>query len=117
MEKVSYVARDLEKAKALIDTPHKWTQGTYAQDSEGWSVTVSSADAVCYCAHGAIAAVGGLGSERTDAMADAVAEVLELPGKHEYNRLPPWNDAPERTHAEVMEAFDKAIAYAQEKGL
>ncbi len=25
-----------------------------------------------------------------------------------------WNDAPERTHAEVLEAFDKAIALAEQ---
>lgn len=27
-------------------------------------------------------------------------------------KLPDWNDAPERTHAEVLAAFDKAIAAA-----
>ena len=27
--------------------------------------------------------------------------------------IPSWNDAPERTHAEVLDAFDRAIALAE----
>ena len=28
----------------------------------------------------------------------------------EFDAIPDWNDAPERTHAEVLAAFDRAIA-------
>ena len=31
------------------------------------------------------------------------------------HEIVPWNDAPERTHAEVMAAFDRAIAAEQAK--
>ena len=42
----------------------------------------------------------------------ALATLKRIIGSHE---IVPWNDAPERTHAEVMAAFDRAIAAEQAK--
>jgi hypothetical protein len=82
----------LQAARALIDTPDKWTQGTY-DDGEGRRCIVAALDAARNriperCAQGTLrATVGG-------------------------EPLSQWNDAPGRTHAEVMAAFDRAIEAA-----
>lgn len=97
----------LRAAKALIDTPEKWTQGKYARDAEGHALDHSKdgfAGAVCYCAVGALWAAAGSFDEA------AVSRVRDAAGTH---ILHPWNDDPERTHPEVMAAFDRAIAAAE----
>lgn len=102
---MNQLADDLRAAKALVDTPEKWLQGRYAADENGDPRCVNELDAVRFCALGAIykAAVGA-GSDyhlARDAFYDVAGEIVSE-----------WNDAPARTHAEVMAAFDAAIAKA-----
>lgn len=40
----------------------------------------------------------------------AIDTLLDTSGFNCIGELEEWNDAPERTQAEVLEAFDKAIA-------
>ncbi len=94
----------IQVALPLIDTPEKWCKGAYRK----------LGPPVAYCALGAIMAACRLIPKGTFAFfsvdgkaADMVAAAAGLNGRHE---LSPWNEAPKRTHAEVVEAFTKAGA-------
>lgn len=88
-------ARDLEAARKLIADPSAWVKGVPPIG--------------CFCAETAIAmACNGdpqnYDSDQAwralDALRDAINDAAIFR----------WNDAPERTHAEVLAAFDRAIA-------
>lgn len=85
------VADVLRRAKALIDTPEKWTQGNFCGDHDS------------FCAWGAIFRAAASVNAQSPEPYNQMCKVV---GQH----LPNWNDATERTHAEVMAAFDRAIA-------
>lgn len=93
---------DLEAAKALIATPDNWVQvypGTHAGSGKCECITTSLSKATSTWDYSnerfrcAIVALGFEGAREAWA----------------------WNDAPERTHAEVMALFDKAIATERSK--
>jgi hypothetical protein len=97
------VADKLREARALI--AKGWTQGTFRASRPS--------ESVCYCLYGAInKAVLGY----ADADCSATFEYEEFLGKaigREPLDLANWNDDPERTQAEVLAAFDKAIELAE----
>jgi len=93
----------LTRARETISNERRWCKGTLAR---GWldvPVPVHSRFARRFCAIGAIERAG---------------RVLGLPVEDACNALewqtirtiPYWNDARRRTHAEVVAAFDAAIA-------
>lgn len=83
-------------ARALIDTPEKWVKGRKYG---------------CWCARDAIIAVAPDEPRSTNSALATLKRAIGRPG------IVSWNDAPERTHAEVMAAFDRAIAAEQAKEL
>lgn len=87
------VRDDLIAAKALIDTPEKWCQGT---------ATAGYGARLC-----AIRAAGGARYRNKDAVA-ALKAALPIGEKS----LPRFNDSPDTTHADVMALFDRAIEAA-----
>ena len=92
----------LRKAKSLIDTPDKWTQGEFATDRNGTPVDPDSAAAQCFCSLGAL--------WRQDTIYWATSQrvhLLEAMG----GNIAQFND--NHSHAEVMSAWDKAIAAAE----
>lgn len=107
---MSTTAAVLRRAKALIDTPAKWTKGALARDAAGtrlpWSARPPYDGAVCFCAEGALAKAAGesLPHRPWMAMQEAVGT----------DSLFEWNDEPTTTHAEVMAAFDRAIAACEQ---
>lgn len=87
----------LEDAKALIIEPDKWVKG------------ICKTGADYFCTIGAI-----LQSTTGDVYADATREYHQVADHfHDSNKIETsvwvWNDMSERTHAEVMQAFDTAI--------
>lgn len=98
-------AEILTAARGLICTPDRWVQGDGATDSLGNSVSMRHPSATCRCTLFAILTVGS-GAEAGLAI-DTLRQVIDLP---EDVSLPEWNDTPGRTHADVMAAFDAAIA-------
>lgn len=97
-------AQVLREAKALIDSPEKW----WKSDIRGGLPTgCFPSDRIC--AGRAIALVCG---ERYHDLCDLIRKASGAPNWH---TLPYWNDAPERTHAEVMDAFDRAITLAEQE--
>lgn len=94
----------LRRARALIDTPEKWCKGALVRDG-------------AFCVRGALkTAISGSIWAAFDPLLTRAEQALGFPGfdgVHSEPRLPSWNNAPERTHADVMAAFDKAIALAE----
>lgn len=108
----------LTKAKAIIATPGRWGQGFYRNHSH-----------TCFCGLGALATAmvceyQGVDPETADLQAvmsgetvgwvggtvagKLLASVVGVDPLHEGFQV--FNDVEGRTHAEIMEAFDKAIA-------
>jgi hypothetical protein len=96
------VAEVLREARSLVDAPEKWWQQGGGHNSDD-----------CTCADLAIQDVA-VGSDNVALLwpaEDAFCRAIDLaPGP---KAIYVWNDAPERTHADVLAAFDKAIALAE----
>ena len=86
-------------ARALIDTPEKWTQFESARNINGVGCHPRSPDAVCFCTLGAIdrACQDDLNDYK------ALQTLQSIVGM-----VANFNDS--HTHAEVLAAFDEAIA-------
>lgn len=93
----------LKAARRLLSKPERWTKGWFAKDKDGADVSELSKHATCFCPEGAIyrSAPGLL---ETDALA-----ALERGLPKQWYSVPLWNDAPRRTHAQVLRLFDRAI--------
>jgi hypothetical protein len=100
----------LVAARALV--ARGWTQYAWAKNERGETVLASATDAVRWCAGGAIRLAGMQLGLSTEGAVEALLGVIGAPvtGRLEHHAVAPWNDAPERTQEEVLEAFDKAIA-------
>lgn len=116
---MSNIKQILINARAVIDTPEKWYKGDWSNDT-----------GTCHCTMGAL--VKGLEMNVCDVKGRGYHEVKELVHDHpatvllkdvigikelsgpenEYGSIATWNDKEHRTHAEVMAAFDEAIARA-----
>jgi len=102
------IADVLERAADLIEPEGKWTQGESARTADGQVVFAPHKDAVCWCLYGAIAQVGGANCDfnSTTYLASRFIEKGE-------ETLAAWNDAPERTQAEVVAKLREAAALAR----
>ena len=97
----------LRAALALIDQPHKWTQGALRRDFTGSLPRDTGRSVVSRCAYGALvdASKGGEDCE----LAIHLRRSIYAHGGP-ADGVTSWNDAPQRTHSQVMLAFDRAIA-------
>lgn len=94
----------LAEARELI--AKGWTQGTPARNADGDDCGVYESEAQCFCSLGALwRAAGGIGVAVDAANALRAGATGSLASSISF-----WNDAPGRTQAEVLAAFDKAIA-------
>lgn len=91
------IKEQLIKAKELINTPEKWCQYSYSNNGQ------------C-CMSGALLKVGCRNTYH-DSTYHLLQQVIGIDGKMS---LAEWNDQSDREHSQVMEAFDKAIALAEE---
>jgi hypothetical protein len=83
-----------------------WTQGVYARLANGTPASLTESDATCWCTSGAIYA-----SLMPQTFAFEARRVF-IDANDLAVGIAEWNDAPGRTQAEVLAAFDKAIAEA-----
>lgn len=86
-------------ARALVEEPENWCQGTYARNDKGHPVLEDFPDSVCFCMAGACR------------LACANASLLHcaLPYEQCHTSIPNFNDSPTTTHADVLAVFDRAI--------
>lgn len=105
----------LQKARELISDESRWTQGSYAREKTkaGDSfeyVNPSSVDALCRCALGALHCASGIDWNSDGSVRLPGEEYLVVAmGGHEVAL---FNDT--HSHADVLAAFDRAIAAARE---
>lgn len=92
----------LTAARAKISTPEKWCKGVYAIDVDGNNVSTTD-----YCAH-ARCSSGALYSVRFNYK--SIHEAWDILAKVAGRDFAKWQDEPSRTHAEVLAAWDVAIA-------
>lgn len=97
LQKTNDVADVLRRARALIDAPEKWIQRAAKIGGR-------------MCMFGALSVALG-SKDSTVPAGDKSLRLLSLGvGGCSVSR---FNDAPERTHTEVLAAFDRAIALAE----
>jgi hypothetical protein len=89
----------------LLESPERWIKGKAWSNSSG-QFAIDRTDAACFCAIGAIAYIYG------DEYGTCNGRCLEQRKKLEpiigTSALAEWNDAPERTHAEVLNVVRQA---------
>ncbi|MGN6063805.1 DUF6197 family protein [Brevundimonas diminuta] len=105
-------AEVLEAAADLLEQPGAWTQDEFARDSVGRVVCPTSTLATCWCVRGAIAAVNEDEDDHTANNRNWKA-AARLLGFHDAMDIELWNDAPERTQAEVVAALREAARQAR----
>jgi len=110
----------LIEAKELIKDPEDWTKGEYARNAAGVKVADSHPNACQWCTVGALWRASGflqgdpvLDSQKGNLVNDACGLLLQAIGRK--RDLSPWNDLPETTHQDVMNAYNKAIELVYEK--
>jgi len=96
---------DLVAAKALIDTPEKWCQGTYSIDDRSYCVLGASRKAV-----GLEAWTFNFNQPRYLAVYGVLQAVL--PRGPYRGDVAAFNDAKRRKHSDIMALFDRAIVAA-----
>jgi hypothetical protein len=101
----------LKKAKALIDTPSKWTTGAWAKNAAGTHVMPENPGSVCFCTTGAMFRIEH-DLNLHDVTLNKAVEYVK--GAMNTRHIPDFNDS--HTHAEVMAAWENAISTAESKG-
>lgn len=99
----SEVLTVLKQARELISSPDKWCKGAFARDSAGLPVYPVDSDACYWCAEGAVGKV--VTESNNCCLTDCKRELNKTVG----GLFIFWNDKDERTHAEVLAAFDETI--------
>ena len=91
---------DLKAVRALLAEPTAWTKGAMSRDKQGSPEYPRASPTVCWCALGAITTRSPLAREqlRQELGFDTDWQITE------------WNDAPERTHSDVITLLDTTIA-------
>jgi hypothetical protein len=101
------VADTLRAARKLIKPVGRWNKGSLARTAKrgGFLCSALSADATCWCAEGAVVAV-------TRAFDHPAFDVLR---QAIGGDIAQFNDARSTTHRDILAAFDKAIALAEQQ--
>lgn len=111
----------LTTARKLISARHRWAKGANARDVYGKGVPPSNKWATCFCAAGAVIRASQfygkppreLEAVRRDAMdhLNRVANARNVfASVRDGHAIVDYNDARATTHADIMSAFDNAIA-------
>ena len=100
----------LVAARALIDTPERWAQHSFYRTTKGrrFNHDKDEQEIGSRCASAAIADATAKGYSLYAAV--HLRETFQRHTGQVYLGVPEWNDAPERTHAEIMQGFDWAIS-------
>lgn len=102
------VADILTAAADLIERPGGWTQGVFARDANGCNAGWRQENAECFCVSGALSRVGGHPEFNL-----AWQAFNSWTMRRGFPHLAKWNDAPERTQAEVVAALRAAAKKAR----
>jgi hypothetical protein len=92
----------LRQARKLIEKPEHWTRGANARKANGLQCSPNSIEAFCFCSNGALSRVAPVFEDYNPAYL-ALTRVCG-------DSFISFNDAPGRTHAEVLDLLDRTIA-------
>ncbi|RYG90143.1 MAG: hypothetical protein EON59_00755 [Alphaproteobacteria bacterium] len=114
MTQLKTVAEVLDAAADLIEPEGAWTKGAFARDISGKDTSLFGyrGKAVCWCLLGATQEAAG---DDDDGVADHF--FAQFLGAAAQDGLACWNDAPERTQAEVVAKLREAAELARQGGL
>jgi hypothetical protein len=114
----------LTAARTLLSPENAWTQGEFARIDGFLPAHSAHPRADCFCLRGAIERVASAagacaiacatGPEYHDAMAAMCGAIEAVILPLGYRDIISFNDKLERTHAEVLEVLDQAIANERE---
>lgn len=93
----------LTEARDLLITKG-WWQGGLATTDGVTSTQIGDPNAIAFCAYGAVCEI--------DESDEAVGSLFRALEEITSSAIGPWNDAPDRTFAEVLALFDRAIELA-----
>lgn len=95
-----HVLKELRAGRERIE--RGWCQNDFARDADGNAIDPKDPRACRWCVYGA-------------SFSYWAEKILENAGQawFDSNLLAVWNDMPERTHADVLELYDRAIALAE----
>lgn len=79
------------KVYELLADPASWTKGEFARNANGYPVLSRSNEACCWCLAGAVNVCYENNLEIRDMLKTRLGTYISI-----------WNDAPERTHADVI---------------
>ena len=99
----------LKEVRKLLEVPERWTQGTFARNAKGDSVTLGDKTTACLCVSGACWVVG----DPVGAYWRLFNSINDVSVKLSGNHAAAYNDT--HTHEEVLALIDRAIA-KEEKG-
>jgi len=85
----------------LLSDESKWTNGMFARDARGRSMNPRDAEASCWCLIGAVLRCYGTNVNRCIASLNRLKESIGPD-------VEAWNDAPERTFADVRRVIEEA---------
>lgn len=108
------IAAKLDEARALIE--RGWCQKLDAMNTGGTEADPLSESATCFCINGALFRAARNRGDRDYIDLEPFLECaigLDPSAPYEMSPVIDWNDAPERTQAEVIEAFRKAAELAR----
>lgn len=106
----------LRGVRELLADEKRWHHGSgaFAATDDGKPCDTLSSRAACFCIAGAAFRVLGIGTTQPAHEAWAVVDAIHRAADiNKTAGIGKWNDAPERTHAEVIAAIDKAIELEQ----
>jgi len=101
--------RTLKGAREILSTPETWTTETGARDKDGAKVGFDMPSACKWCLWGALCMATG---RMLNDVIDDDMQLFEILGFQYGTDIFAWNDAQDRTHAEVLARLDDAIARA-----
>jgi hypothetical protein len=101
----------LVRMRERLAAPERWTKGESARTALQYSVDVHDPRATCWCLMGAYCReVHPASVIPYTAFSRLFRRLMpNVPDVLDYG-LSDWNDAPERTHADVLELLDRMIA-------
>lgn len=100
----------LRAARERISVPEGWTQGHIARTADGGRCMAMDPEAAMWCALGAVRrADASMPPPHSDTRLQRATESLRntIGGDR---MISDWNDKLSRTHAEVLDLFDRTIA-------
>lgn len=97
---------ELIAVRKLIEKPENWTQGTYARNKDGETVSTYSSDAVCFCLSGAI--TRACFCNRLLVRETIAKEAAKFTTDPDISPVPQFNDT--HSHAKVLALLDRLIS-------